>query len=76
MKTIKKILRKSKVFSENILGGDKTISMSILQGIYGIGVNDTQYRSKLKKKIEAAFPDLLIFCNSQSEYSRNCTQCK
>ena len=33
--------------------------MSILQGIYGIGANDTRHRSKLKKKIEVAFPDLV-----------------
>ena len=33
--------------------------MSILQGIYGIGAKDTQYWSKLKKKIEAAFPTQL-----------------
>ena len=37
--------------SENILGGNEAISMSSLQGIYGIRANDSQYRSKLKKKI-------------------------
>ena len=47
--------------SENILGGNEAISMNILQNIYGIGANDTRYRSKLKKKIEAAFPDQLYF---------------
>ena len=36
--------------SENILDGNKAISVSILQSIYGIGANDTRYWSKLKKK--------------------------
>ena len=33
--------------SENILGGNEAISMSILQGVYGIGANSTRHRSKL-----------------------------
>ena len=35
--------------------------MSILHGIYGIGANDAKYRSKLRKKIAAAFLDQLYF---------------
>ena len=40
--------------------------MNILQNIYGIGANDTRYRSKLKKKIEAAFPDQLDFVTAKA----------
>ena len=40
--------------------------MSILQGIHGIGVSNTRYRSKLKKKIEATFPDQLYFVTAKA----------
>ena len=43
--------------------------MSILQGIYGIGVHDSWYRSKLKKKVEAAFPDQLYFVTAKANTS-------
>ena len=37
------------IISQNILRGNEAISMSILQGIYSIGANNTRHRSKFEK---------------------------
>ena len=47
--------------------------MSILQGTYGIGANDTRYWSKLKKKNERV--RISRSSDSQSKYSRECNLC-
>ena len=65
MKTIKEILRKSKGLFLKTLGGNEAISISILQGIYGIGVHNTLYWSTLKKKM-AAFLDQLHFVTAKA----------
>ena len=52
--------------------------MSILPGIYGIGVNHTRYRSKFKK-IEAAFPDQQHFVTAKAnttEIVLNASDCR
>ena len=50
-----------KYVSDNILQRDrKAVSMDVLQKIYGIGMNDKQYRHKLDKKLKERFPHLLL----------------
>ena len=44
---------------------EKTISMNVLQEIYGIGMRDKRCRGKLKKHIEEWFPDQLIFVTAK-----------
>ena len=39
--------------------------MEVFQKIYGIGMNDRQYRHKLKKKLKKPFPDQLLFLTTK-----------
>lgn len=72
--TIKKDLGKMKgdfeavqqYIKENILRVEsKTVSMDVLQKMYGIGMNDTRYRNKLKNKIWETFPCQLLFLTTK-----------
>ncbi len=50
-----------KCIEEKILSQNQAISMRILHDLFGANTEDTRYRSKLKARIQAAYPDKLFF---------------
>ena len=46
---------------EKILKENQAVSMKVLHDIFGLETEDTRYRSKLKTRIETAFPNKLYF---------------
>ena len=50
-----------KCIEEKILSQNQAISMRILHDLYGVHSEDTRYRSKLKARIQEAYPDKISF---------------
>lgn len=49
-----------------IIGNGRAVSMKELHSLYGLSVDDTRYRSKLKKKLESKFPNDICFLSPKS----------
>jgi hypothetical protein len=47
--------------SKHVLKDKQAVSMSVLHSIYNLRVNDSRYRSKLKKRIQNDFKDSVVF---------------
>lgn len=63
--------------TENVLRAEsKAVLMEVLQKLYGIGMNDTRYRNKLKNKIQEIFQDHLLFLTVKSNTAEFVTGAK
>ena len=49
-----------------VLEQGKVASMKTLHEIYGLGIGDTRYRSKLKKRIQSSFENQIYFLSSKN----------
>ena len=50
-----------KCVEDKIIGQNQAISMSALHDLYELHTGDTRYRSKLKNRIQSAYPEKLLF---------------
>ena len=57
-------IRNKKFISSHINEEGQCISMKILLEIYGVGLGDTRYRSKLKQRLKGYFKDSISFLPS------------
>lgn len=46
---------------KRVLSQNQAVSMSLIHEIYGIHIQDTRYRNKLKSRIQSYFPEKLFF---------------
>ncbi|XP_066933544.1 uncharacterized protein [Clytia hemisphaerica] len=51
--------------SDVILGDQRAVSIASLHEIYGLGIGDSRYRSKLKQRLKAEFSDKICFLSSE-----------
>ena len=49
--------------NEHVKTKREPVSMTTLHTVYGIGVSDSRYRSKLKTRIKIQFGENVIFCS-------------
>ena len=50
-----------KCIADKVIGQNQAISMSALHDLYQLHTGDTRYRSKLKNRIQSAYPEKLLF---------------